>query len=144
MALLGISQIGAIVCSLGLLGQCVLSLREGENLERGRDWEGGRGIEDDGPDSEPILDAQAHENSAESTEVTLLLPPQAPPNEDLRGSIAGVYSLAGGLGILILTKAGGNMFDNVSQVAPFYMLALFNMMLLVTAMVLGAFDAWKR
>ena len=35
MALLGISQIGAIVCSLGLLGRCVLGLERPDRFSSG-------------------------------------------------------------------------------------------------------------
>ena len=49
----------------------------------------------------------------------------------LKGSIAGVYSLGGGAGILILTKVGGVLFDSAREGAPFFLLAGFNGLLLL-------------
>ncbi|KAI9884306.1 MAG: hypothetical protein M1823_003915 [Watsoniomyces obsoletus] len=59
---------------------------------------------------------------------------------NLKGTIAGIYSLGGGLGILLLTKLGGWMFDNITPGAPFLMMALFNAIL---GTVVGGVDVWK-
>ena len=133
VALLGISQIGAIVCSLGLLGGSIAF-----------------------PDSQqpPSVQAQSAEagpsrdtrdSSFDRTDLpgesTMLLP-QPPPAQnlvDLKGSIAGVYSLAGGIGILLLTKLGGLLFDKISMIAPFVILAVFNLLLLVIGILLALF-----
>jgi hypothetical protein len=66
-------------------------------------------------------------------EPLLAQPATSHHNEDLRhlkGSIAGMYSLYGGAGILILTKLGGILFDVLSSGSPFYIMALFNGILL--------------
>lgn len=142
VAMLGIAQIGAIVCSLGIVGSCVLRLDLSSRI----------------PGSENMVDHAAHveydalhrarvtsidpllprrpitENAGGSEEFQELLPNEAGNRKsynDLKGSIAGVYSLAGGAGILLLTKAGGLAFDRISPVAPFYILALFNSLLLI-------------
>ncbi|KAL8746292.1 MAG: hypothetical protein Q9190_001664 [Brigantiaea leucoxantha] len=126
-------QIGAIVCSLGLLGGSIAF-----------------------PDSQqpPSVQAQSAEagpsrdtrdSSFDRTDLpgesTMLLP-QPPPAQnlvDLKGSIAGVYSLAGGIGILLLTKLGGLLFDKISMIAPFVILAVFNLLLLVIGILLALF-----
>lgn len=51
------------------------------------------------------------------------------------GSISGLYSVCGGIGILIITKLGGYLSDRWI-VAPFFLLGLFNM-LLATFLVLN-------
>ena len=126
VSLIGISQIGAIVCSLGLLGRGVLGHEGGYNLS-----------------------AQLHDGQSSSREV--LLPETAPlvastrskipaqSRSHLKGSIAGVYSLSGGAAILLLTKLGGYLFDRVSTGAPFYMMAIFNAVLLVVGAGAGIF-----
>ncbi|CAI4211462.1 unnamed protein product [Parascedosporium putredinis] len=125
VALMGISQIGAIVCSLGSLG---------------------RGDDDGETDG-----VGAHGDSAAARgahgETTALLPAAIEDEEEgedhanggygaaladarsrvrLKGSIAGMYSWCGGAAILLLTKLGGYLFDSVSTGAPFYMMAAFN------------------
>ncbi|KAI1337918.1 hypothetical protein F5Y15DRAFT_388313 [Xylariaceae sp. FL0016] len=125
VALLGISQIGAIVCSLGSLGRGVLGADvlvstgdagEAENgetaalLENGHGYGSGNGDEGSGRDEKGY---------------------RLVPRVQLKGSVAGVYSWCGGVAILLLTKLGGYMFDVVSRGAPFYMMAVFNGVLLV-------------
>lgn len=116
MAMLGISQIGAIVCSLGLLGRCIL-----ENK----------------PVSEPGKDDPPIENAERASETTGLLKDASSirqTRQHLQGSIAGVYSFAGGAGILLLTKLGGYLFDMWSPSAPFVMLSAFNGLLLLVGL----------
>ncbi|TGO17190.1 hypothetical protein BTUL_0020g00770 [Botrytis tulipae] len=128
VALIGISQIGAIVCSLGLLGRGVLGEEGGYNL------------------SSQLQGARSDENT-DSRDITtetapLLAPPSLPKNpsrKHLKGSIAGVYSLSGGAAILLLTKLGGYLFDNLSTGAPFYMMAIFNAILLVVGIGAGVY-----
>lgn len=139
-ALLGISQIGAIVCSLSLIA---------------------RGIHNDNASSEPSNCAEDSANGSvpvtpTAEEEAPLLPnsngsrPSTPPSKNLnhlKGSIAGTYSLLGGFGILLLTKAGGALFDASGPGAPFFMMASFNALLLVVGIAVGAYDAiqgWKR
>ena len=144
VSLLGISQIGAIVCSLGLLGHSILELTASpdESCQKGKFGEN-RSTPVHGfihSSSDPLL---AHRHTSSSTEgvdeeSTLLLSiPESVPGsyEHLKGSIAGVYSLAGGAGILLLTKTGGVLFDRISPVAPFYLLALINGCLLLAGIV---------
>lgn len=102
MALLGISQIGAIVCSLGLLARAILGLQAESDLS--------------GPaSSDPVAPLEAHnfsseetagltnpsneDNTAQIAEGTPLLHGRGRSQSHLKGSIAGVYSLAGGVGI---------------------------------------------
>lgn len=148
MALLGISQIGAIVCSLGLLGRCVLGL-ENDAPTTANDRLGvvatrvHTSTDNDRSVSADQRDAVAAEN-CEGEDTPLLLNQRIIHSRDhLKGSIAGVYSLAGGIGILLLTKAGGVMFDMVSPIAPFAMLAGFNLLLLVVGTAQGISTAWR-
>ncbi|OBT58910.1 hypothetical protein VE04_00586 [Pseudogymnoascus sp. 24MN13] len=118
VALIGISQIGAIVCSLGLLGRGVQGEDGGYTLSsqlgdeyRARSREGGgNDVETAGGEEEKGM-------------------------SHLKGSIAGVYSLSGAAAILLLTKLGGYLFDEVAAGAPFYMMAAFNGVLLVVGVV---------
>ncbi|TRX94525.1 hypothetical protein FHL15_004680 [Xylaria flabelliformis] len=116
VALLGISQIGAIVCSLGSLGRGVL----------GEDVVIGSSSASDGGDSEETeaLLANGSTRRKGGEKVSRV---------QLKGSIAGVYSWCGGAAILLLTKLGGYLFDKLSNGAPFYMMAIFNAMLLVAS-----------
>ena len=111
VCLIGISQIGAIVCSLGLLSSGILSSTK-ENVETANDSE-----------RETLLTASKSE-----TQPTLA---------HLKGSIAGIYSFYGGAAILILTKLGGSLFDKFAIGAPFYIMAAFNGILFVACAVFG-------
>lgn len=146
MALLGISQIGAIVCSLGLLGRVVLGLQADSDLP-------GPVASDlaaraEGPNSNShgtaeSIDPPNEDNAEEAAEGTPLLRSRGRSQSHLKGSIAGVYSLAGGVGILLLTKVGGLLFDKVSPVAPFVMLSAFNVCLLAAGIASGILAVWK-
>jgi hypothetical protein len=119
VALIGISQIGAIVCSLGLLGRGVLGDEGGYNLSsqlRGR---------------QPIAPLVSDAGETAPLIALSLTPAQTKSRSHLKGAIAGVYSLSGGAAILLLTKLGGALFDSLSPGAPFYMMAIFNAILLV-------------
>ncbi|KAH0443413.1 major facilitator superfamily transporter [Colletotrichum kahawae] len=121
--LIGVSQIGAIVCSLGSLGRGVLTA--------------------DIPKSQQI---DTVEDSAEAMETPTEAAPLLQHNASvdavsrvrLKGSIAGMYSWFGGAAILLLTKLGGFMFDAVSNGAPFYMMAAFNAILLLASLGIDA------
>lgn len=121
-ALMGISQIGAIVCSLGSLGRGVLKVETVNGLATAPDADQETLIEtpDDG-ETAPLL-----ENSAELLEDSV-------SRVRLKGSVAGVYSWCGGAAILLLTKLGGYLFDSWSAGAPFYLMAIFNGVLLVAS-----------
>ncbi|RDL40684.1 uncharacterized protein BP5553_00663 [Venustampulla echinocandica] len=125
VALIGISQIGAIVCSLGLLGRGVLGDEGGYNLSS--QLQGSR-------------TTQTSSIAPDADELTSLVGSTGPePRSHLKGSIAGVYSLSGGAAILLLTKVGGTLFDTLSPGAPFYMMAIFNAVLLVIGVGAGIY-----
>ena len=124
-SLIGISQIGAIVCSLGTLSKGVLlepqnpysTLPVRVNQENGIDAE----------EAEPLLTSTKRSGNGRRL-------------SDLKGSVAGVYSLYGGAAILILTKVGGLLFDKVSLAAPFYIMAIFNAILMVVCAILSIWN----
>ena len=122
VALMGISQIGAIVCSLGSLGHGVLKA-DMVNVMVAENGDEEVVIEpaDTSSDAAPLL-----ENAAETPEDSV-------SRVRLKGSIAGVYSWCGGAAILLLTKLGGYLFDSWSPGAPFYLMAAFNAILLVAS-----------
>ncbi|TKA64181.1 hypothetical protein B0A49_09079 [Cryomyces minteri] len=142
VALLGISQIGAIVCSLGLLGRGIQgSTPEIDTASRQQPQQCVAYTSTNGTPA-----AEQEDPETESGETSALLPSHLrsphPPIEastrgHLKGSIAGVYSLAGGAGILLLTKLGGYLFDATSPGAPFLMLAVFNGILLLIGLGVG-------
>ena len=63
---------------------------------------------------------------------------QEAPAED-RGAVLGTFTLAGSSGQILLTVAGGQLFDAVGPHAPFVLMGGVN--LLVFA---AAFAAWRR
>jgi MFS family permease len=128
MALLGISQIGAIVCSLAVLSNGILEVGVDDNTlrkiyaEQNVDHEGANHPGGEG-ENQPLLARSVNHRLQHLSH--------------LKGSIAGVYSLYGGAGILILTKVGGLLFDVLSSGTPFYIMAVFNGILLVTGLGCG-------
>jgi hypothetical protein len=130
VALIGISQIGAIVCSLGLLGRGVLGDEGGYNLSAQLDHRASTPARTGTPDTEPLLNGPPEEHHPVS-------------RSHLKGSIAGVYSLSGGGAILLLTKLGGYLFDSLSTGAPFYMMAIFNAVLLVVGISSGLYREYR-
>jgi len=131
VALLGVSQIGAIVCCLSSLARGIGGGGSGstQTLQNPAEEDGDddRGVEAH-PSSEtsPLLSSQP----SASTPLT--------SRHHLKGTIAGLYSLFGGAGILLLTKLGGALFDSTAPGSPFYLLAGFNGVLLVAVVVLGS------
>ena len=128
MGLIGISQIGAIVCSLAVLSNGILRVSlDDEALPKIYDHaQEETDAADDRSDSgegEPLLVGSVNR--------------QLEHLSHLKGSIAGVYSLYGGAGILLLTKVGGVLFDQVSSGSPFYIMAAFNGILLVIGILCG-------
>lgn len=121
VCLIGVSQIGAIVCSLATLSKGVL--RESPKPTSNGVQVAAPAAEPSEVDTEPLL-ANDEEHDRDI------------PLSSLKGSVAGVYSLYGGAAILILTKVGGLLFDKVSLAAPFYIMAVFNAILMVTCAVL--------
>ncbi|KAL4989854.1 major facilitator superfamily domain-containing protein [Aspergillus falconensis] len=122
MALVGFSQIGAIVCSLSVLSNGILSLTN--SVKAAEIIAGNSRASSTAPElneQQPLLAADRKQ----------------PQPSDLKGSIAGVYSLFGGAGILVLTKLGGLLFDDLSSGAPFYIMAGFNGLLVIVCVVSG-------
>ncbi|KAH7162329.1 hypothetical protein B0J13DRAFT_591555 [Dactylonectria estremocensis] len=128
VSLIGISQIGAIVCSLGSLGRGILAVdiprtaRAPPSLDPDED--------EDAEEDEPLMSVDSEYEHASRIR--------------LKGSIAGVYSLCGGIAILLLTKLGGYLFDKLSHGAPFYMMAIFNAVLLTGSLCMDASHAFSR
>ncbi|KAI8677307.1 hypothetical protein NCS56_00620500 [Fusarium sp. Ph1] len=129
VSLLGISQIGAIVCSLGSLGRGVLAVELPRTARH-----------------EPLLQPDEHESTDDESEplMTISTDQEAASRIRLKGSIAGVYSLCGGVAILLLTKLGGLLFDRLSNGAPFYMMAIFNAVLLAATLGMDASRTFAR
>ncbi|EHY59443.1 hypothetical protein HRR83_001284 [Exophiala dermatitidis] len=130
VSLIGFSQIGAIVCSLGTLSSAILR-------------------KEPGPAGPP--EGIAGDNDVAATENQPLLDSVGQPAKDVslstvKGSVAGVYSFYGGAAILILTKGGGLLFDKVSLAGPFYIMAAFNAVLMLdcAALWLGGTKAQPR
>ena len=149
VALIGLSQIGCIVCSLGLIGRGILGLegsiagskrsllyysREGSSPENHCSLE---------PASDGSQNEAMHEENREDSALLGQDDANHQAKNHIKGSIAGIYSLAGGAGILLLTKLGGSLFDTTSHNAPFYMLAAFNATLLVFICIFTLVDILK-
>lgn len=128
MSLLGISQTGAIVCSLGSLGRGIIAA-ELPRTARGA------------PSLQPDEDESTDENRPL---ISITADDEAASRIRLKGSIAGVYSLCGGIAILLLTKLGGYLFDRLSNGAPFYMMAIFNAALLAATLGMDASETFSR
>ncbi|KAF2461249.1 hypothetical protein BDY21DRAFT_81924 [Lineolata rhizophorae] len=179
--LIGVSQIGAIVCSLTLLGKGIQSeerpsaapevglpvpcspspngaLAAAEGTAAGVSPVPMPGERLRCPMEEPH-EQQGHQRgiSSQNPELAPLLPSYLrrlpstniyPTRSHLKGSIAGMYSLFGGAGILLLTKAGGAMFDNLTPGAPFALMAAFNAILLIVNVACiiwnGPMASWRR
>ncbi|KAL9048820.1 MAG: hypothetical protein Q9162_007533 [Coniocarpon cinnabarinum] len=121
MAALGVSQIGCIVCSLSSLGRGIQKGSENDFVVRSS------------PESIREED-EGGMSDGNATLVGLETRQQGHRSRShLKGSIAGIYSLAGGAGILLLTKLGGFLFDKAGHGAPFYLMALFNIILFAAA-----------
>jgi MFS family permease len=61
-----------------------------------------------------------------------LLGQQAP--QKIRGSVVGVFGLAGAIGILFASKVGGEIYDSISPTAPFVMMGILNAALMFYAL----------
>ncbi|OQO01056.1 hypothetical protein B0A48_13299 [Cryoendolithus antarcticus] len=130
---IGISQIGSIVCSLALLGRGINNAPEEPR-----------------PGTADTLRANGHTRNSDAEAAPLLSESASdtrsavPDRSELKGSIAGIYSLAGGAGILLLTKLGGVLFDRWTPGAPFFMLAIFNAVLFLAVAAVGGGAALRR
>ncbi|OTA95841.1 hypothetical protein M434DRAFT_393489 [Hypoxylon sp. CO27-5] len=129
--LIGISQIGAIVCSLGSLGRGVLAADAPADEEENRISRVDGSANGRGSEADALLGEEAGSSSVIDSKR------KSVSRVQLKGSIAGVYSWCGGAAILLLTKLGGYLFDATSHGAPFYMMAIFNAALLVASIAIG-------
>lgn len=142
VALLGISQIGAIVCSLALLGRGINndeSIHSAPGDSTNASYHPSAGATP--PTSAPITPVHEEEPLLPQNQSYSTSRPGSPPEtksyNEIKGSIAGTYSLLGGFGILLLTKAGGALFDSTGPGSPFYMMAAFNAVLLIVGVFVG-------
>jgi hypothetical protein len=148
VALLGISQIGAIVCSLALLGRGINndetdqsdSTHAPESLNSTSHPSAGATP----PSSAPITPVDENVPLLLSVRTRRASEPKVHSHNHIKGSIAGTYSLLGGFGILLLTKAGGALFDSTGPGAPFYMMAGFNVLLLVVGIGVSGWQTARR
>jgi MFS family permease len=129
--LIGVSQIGSIVCSLGLLGR---GINNGSAVDP----------KDDGRPQTASTLRQDEAGATEGAETAPLLPSAQKKERRgkinrsrLKGSIAGMYSFVGGAGILLLTKLGGALSDSWTPGAPFFIMAIFNAVLLLAVVGVG-------
>lgn len=149
VSLLGISQIGAIVCSLGSLGRGVLAadqdsaaVTSAADVAAEAGLENGQDVVDNGddltstPEDAPLLPHTGAPTAVAAIPVSSRI--------RLKGSIAGVYSLCGGAAILLLTKLGGYLFDSLAKGAPFYMMAIFNAVLLAVSLAIDLAHVFRR
>jgi sugar phosphate permease len=135
VVLIGVSQIGSIVCSLSLLGRGVNSGAESKTSISNMSGMSSMSPanDDSGADTAPLLSGSSMHKRGNVQD-----------RSQLKGSIAGIYSLAGGAGILILTKLGGALFDSWMPGAPFFIMAIFNAMLLVAVLLVSGGSALTR
>ncbi|KAK2745036.1 hypothetical protein FQN55_006393 [Onygenales sp. PD_40] len=141
MALIGISQIGSIVCSLAGLSSQVLGLDPKDTTLT----QNSNGHFQRRHSTEQAVADPSDAGIRTQNERSALLPKSTSSSTasmdnlvHLKGSVAGMYSLYGGAGILLLTKIGGLLSDKVSPKAPFFILAGFNGVLLVAGIAIGA------
>lgn len=146
VALLGISQIGAIVCSLALLGRGINDDDSGRHQALSTEAPlNGHPSAGATPPRSPTMTPSSEEAPLLGTDYSRPASSSgpAPSHTHLKGSIAGTYSLLGGFGILLLTKAGGALFDSSGPGAPFYMMAAFNALLLVVGAAIAMRDVYN-
>ena len=137
--LIGISQIGSIVCSLGLLGRGINASSNGSSGDSRPGTANTLRQDENGPiegqETAPLLPSATKSDAKSRSSVD---------RSQLKGSIAGIYSFGGGAGILILTKAGGKLFDVWTPGAPFFIMAIFNAVLLVAVVVVAGGGLVRR
>jgi MFS family permease len=55
--------------------------------------------------------------------------------QSLRGAIVGVFNLAGGVGIMVVSGLGGVIYDTVGRTVPFTAMGILNGILLLVALI---------
>lgn len=58
-----------------------------------------------------------------------LIGQEAPPRE--RGSVMGAFNVSGAIGILLITVIGGRLFDQIDPRAPFVIVGVINVLLMI-------------
>lgn len=81
-----------------------------------------------GPGAMPALIALGIGQSSTILASTLILGQEAPPA--LRGSVFGVQSFVGGVGILVVSAVGGRLFDGLGAQSPFLLMSAINAIVL--------------
>ncbi len=82
----------------------------------------------------PALLVAGFGQSSVAMAITVLLAQRCPP--EIRGSVFGVQSFFGAVGILAIAWGGGQLFDLVAPGAPFIAVAAANAIVLLTALAL--------
>jgi MFS family permease len=82
----------------------------------------------------PALLIAGFGQSSVAMAITVLLAQRCPP--EIRGSVFGVQSFFGAVGILAIAWGGGQLFDLVAPGAPFIAVAAANAIVLLTALTL--------
>jgi MFS family permease len=88
------------------------------------------------PAALPALIALGVGQSSTILASTLILGQEAPPA--LRGSVFGVQSFVGGLGILVVSAVGGLLFDRLGAQSPFLLMASINAVVFAWGLYLRA------
>ncbi len=57
-----------------------------------------------------------------------------------RSAVVGAFTLAGGIGIMVANFAGGEVFDAIAKTAPFTMMAIVNIIVMLIAFAMWYFD----
>ena len=63
---------------------------------------------------------------------------------DIRGSVAGCYSLMGVLGLLVSTKVGGWLFDSWRYTAPFLVISILGGITMLGGMMVVGMESWRH
>jgi len=58
-------------------------------------------------------------------------------HKDSRGTMFGAFSLSGSIGVLLINKLGGYLYDHVDRSGPFIFSAVAHLVLLSLLVVLG-------
>jgi len=64
----------------------------------------------------------------------ILIAAEAP--EETRGAVSGFFSLSGSISVLVSTKLGGELFDIWTPTAPFFLVGLYNIVVLLFSVFL--------